>query len=135
MSTEDMLKSSEYEKEMGYYDTEIGKEDLRQRKIEARKESLKKQIKTIKKISKKSPKIIRKFLKGKLKKAKKKKKLELKKAIQAEIGRRRLLQAIISKQKRPVNVLARIEDKIPNVLVKRRDEEIKPSFLRKGGLI
>ena len=69
----------------------------------------------------------------------KKKKLEKelltrkKAALQAEIGRRKLLQAVIAKKR--VNVLARIEDKIPNVLVKRRDEEIKPTFFSKGGLI
>jgi len=55
-------------------------------------------------------------------------------ALQAEIGRQKLLHAIVEKKKR-VNVLARISDTIPNVLIKRRDEEIKPTFLRKGGLI
>ncbi len=73
----------------------------------------------------------------------KKKKLEKellrkqKAALQAEIGRRKLLQAIIAKRRegRPVNILRRVSDTIPNVLVKRRDEEIKPTFLRKGGLI
>ena len=70
----------------------------------------------------------------------KKKKLEKellsrkKAALQAEIGRRKLLQAIL-KQKKPVSVLRTIEDTIPNVLVKRRDEEIKPTFIGKGGLI
>ncbi len=73
----------------------------------------------------------------------KKKKLEKelltrkKAALQAEIGRRKLLQAIISKQRegRPVNILRRVSDTIPNVLVKRRDEEIKPTFIGKGKLI
>lgn len=71
----------------------------------------------------------------------KKKKLEKelltrkKAALQAEIGRKKLLQAIISERKKPVSVLKRIEDKIPNVLVKRRDEEIKPTFMGKGRLI
>jgi len=73
------------------------------------------------------------------KKKEKKLKLELKKrekiALQAAIERRRLLLALIDKKKKKVNVLARIEDKIPNVLVKRRDEEIKPTFMGKGGLI
>jgi len=50
-------------------------------------------------------------------------------------GRARLLRELIQKRKRPVAILRRIEDKIPNVLVKRRDEEIKPTFLKKGGLI
>ncbi len=73
----------------------------------------------------------------------KKKKLEKelltrkKAALQAEIGRRKLLQAIVSKQreKRPVNILRRVSDTIPNVLVKRRDEEIKPTFFSRKGLI
>ena len=66
---------------------------------------------------------------------KKKKVLEIKKAaLQAEIGRRRLLQAIL-KEKKQVSVLRTIEDKIPNVLVKRRDEEIKPTFFSRKGLI
>ena len=73
----------------------------------------------------------------------KKKKLEKellqkkKAALQAEIGRRKLLQAIVAKQRegRPVNILKRVSDTIPNVLVKRREEEIKPTFLKKGGLM
>ena len=73
----------------------------------------------------------------------KKKKLEKelltrrKAALQAEIGRRKLLQAIVARGRegKPVNVLARVEDKIPNVLVKRRDEEIKPTFIGKGRMI
>ncbi len=70
----------------------------------------------------------------------KKKKLEKelltrkKAALQAEIGRKKLLQAIL-KQRKSVNVLARVEDKIPNVLVKRRDEEIKPTFFSRKGMI
>ena len=70
----------------------------------------------------------------------KKKKLEKelltrkKAALQAEIGRRKLLQAVL-KQRKPVNVLARVEDTIPNVLVKRRDEEIKPTFFSRRGMI
>ncbi len=70
----------------------------------------------------------------------KKKKLEKelltkrKEALQAEIGRKKLLQAIL-KKKKAVNVLARVEDTIPNVLVKRRDEEIKPTFFSRRGLI
>jgi len=71
-------------------------------------------------------------------KKEKKLKLELKKrekiALQTAIARTKLLRELIEKKKR-VNVLARVEDKIPNVLVKRRDEEIKPTFLGKGGLI
>ena len=74
-------------------------------------------------------------IKKKKKKALEKELLKRKKAaLQAEIGRRKLLQAIIA-QKKPVSVLRRIEDKIPNVLVKRRDEEIKPTFMGKGRLI
>jgi len=70
------------------------------------------------------------------KKKEKELQLEMKKtALRAEIVRRKLLQAIISKQKRPVSVLRKVEDKIPNVLVKRRDEEIKPTFMGKGRLI
>lgn len=67
---------------------------------------------------------------------KKKLKLELKKrekaALQAAIERRRLLLALIDKKKKRVNVLARVEDRIPNVLIKTRAEEIKPTFLGKG---
>jgi len=73
------------------------------------------------------------------KKKEKKLKLELKKrqkiALQAEIVRRKLLQAIAKKEGRPVAILRKIEDKIPNVFTKKRDEEIKPTFLEKGGLI
>ena len=69
-----------------------------------------------------------------VKKKKDKLKAELKSALQAEIGRRKLLQAVL-KQRKPVNVLARVEDKIPNVLVKRRDEEIKPTFFSRKGMI
>ncbi len=72
----------------------------------------------------------------------KKKKLEKelltrkKAALQAEIGRRKLLQEIVARRGgRPVNILRRVSDTIPNVLIKRRDEEIKPTFLKKGGLI
>ena len=61
-------------------------------------------------------------------------KAELKSALQAEIGRKKLLQAVL-KQRKPVNVLARVEDKIPNVLIKRRDEEIKPTFFSRKGMI
>ena len=73
-------------------------------------------------------------------KKKKEKKLLLEKkktALMAEITRRKLLQAIVSKQRegRPVNIMRRVSDTIPNVLVKTRAEEIKPTFLRKGGLI
>ena len=67
---------------------------------------------------------------------KKKLKLEItrkKIVLQAEIAKRKLLQAIT--QKKRVSVLRRVEDKIPNVLVKKRDEEIKPTFIGKGRLI
>ena len=73
----------------------------------------------------------------------KKKKLEKelltrkKAALQAEIGRRKLLQAIVAKQRegRPVNIMRRVSDTIPNVLVKTRAEEIKPTFFSRRGLI
>ncbi len=76
-------------------------------------------------------------VKSKKKKLEKELLKEKKAALQAEIARRKLLQAIVSRQQegRPVNILRRVSDTIPNVLVKRRDEEIKPTFLRKGGLI
>ena len=72
-----------------------------------------------------------------VKKKKDKLKAELKSALQAEIGRKKLLQAIVSKQRegRPVNILRKVSDTIPNVLVKRRDEEIKPTFFSRKGLI
>jgi len=74
---------------------------------------------------------------------KKKKKLEKellkrrKAALQAEIGRRKLLEEIVARRKegRPVNIMRRVEDKIPNVLIKTRAEEIKPTFLKKGRLM
>lgn len=69
-----------------------------------------------------------------VKKKKDKLKAELKSALQAEIGRKKLLQAIL-KRKKPVSVLRRVEDTIPNVLVKRRDEEIKPTFFSRKGMI
>ncbi len=74
-----------------------------------------------------------------VKSKKKKLKLELQKRekviLKERIERRRLLLALIDKKKKRVNVLARVEDTIPNVLVKRRDEEIKPTFIGKGKLI
>lgn len=71
-------------------------------------------------------------VKKKKKKALEKELLKKKKAaLQAEIGRRKLLQAIMERKK-PVSVLRRIEDKIPNVLIKKRHEEIKPTFLGRG---
>ncbi len=74
--------------------------------------------------------------KKKIEKKLKKELLKRKKvALQAEIARRKLLQALVSKKERSSSVLRRIEDKIPNVMVKRRNEEIKPTFLGKGGLI
>ena len=58
-------------------------------------------------------------------------------ALQAEIGRRKLLQAIATKQRegRPVNILRRVSDTIPNVLIKTRAEEIKPTFIGQGRMI
>ena len=74
------------------------------------------------------------------KKEKKKLKKELltrrKAALQAEIGRRRLLQAVIAKK--PVSVLRRVEDKIPSVFVNgmhREEPRKQQSFLGKGRLI
>ena len=67
-------------------------------------------------------------------KKKDKKKLEKeiltrrKAALQAEIGRRKLLQAVIAKKR--VNVLARVEDKIPSTFT--RKDEHETSFLGKG---
>ena len=64
----------------------------------------------------------------------KKESLQRKKAVlQADIARQKLLQAVAGKKR--VSVLARVEDRIPNVLVKKRDEEIKPMFLGKGRLL
>lgn len=69
---------------------------------------------------------------------KKEKKLELEKrktALQAEIVRRKLLQAIVSKQKRPVAIMRRITDKIPpafseeNSMFGSHPKKQKPSFL------
>ncbi len=142
MVTKDMLKSSELEKELGFEETEIGKEVLRQRKALERKESLKKQIKTIKKISKEIPPKIAKELRKKIRKlkkaGKKKKKLELKAALQAAIGRQRLLQALVAK-KRPVSILRRVEDKIPSVFINgiHRGEQPRKqlSFLGRGRVL
>ncbi len=76
-------------------------------------------------------------IKSKKKKLEKELLTKRKAALQAEIGRRKLLMAIVARQRegRPVNILRRVSDTIPNVLVKRRDEEIKPTFLKRGGLI
>ena len=71
------------------------------------------------------------------KKTKDKKKLEKelltrrKAALQAEIGRRKLLQALIAKKS--VSVLRRVEDKIPSTFT--RKDEHETSFLGKGRLI
>ncbi len=70
-------------------------------------------------------------------KKKDKKKLEKeiltrkKAALQAEIGRRKLLQAVIAKKR--VSVLRRIEDKIPSVFTRKDPHET--TFLKKGRLI
>lgn len=75
------------------------------------------------------------------KEEKSKTKLELKQrkeALQAEIGRRKLLQQITEK-KRSVSVLRKVEDKIPSIFLngERREEEPRKqlSFLGKGGLL
>ena len=76
--------------------------------------------------------------------AKKKDKVKLKKellkrqkvALQSEIGRRKLLQAVTTKKR--VNVLARVEDKIPSVFVNgmhREEPRKQQSFLGRGRLI
>ncbi len=76
--------------------------------------------------------------------AKKKDKVKLKKelltrqkaVLQAEIGRRKLLQAVTTKKR--VNVLARVEDKIPSVFVNgihREEPRKQQSFLGRGRLI
>ncbi len=61
-----------------------------------------------------------------------------KEALQAEIVRTKLLQAITDKKKR-VSILARIEDKIPSVFIngeKRQEPQRKQlSFLGKGGVL
>ncbi len=48
-------------------------------------------------------------------------------------GRARLLKALIDKKKRPVNVLARVEDKIPSVFTRKDKHET--SFLGKGRIL
>ena len=93
------------------------------------KEKLKTKI--TKKIKKKAK--ISKISKA-LQKAIAKREKEKKQAIlQSRIARQKLLSQLASKKR--VNVLARVTDRIPNILVKRRDEEIKPTFLGKGGLL
>ena len=67
---------------------------------------------------------------SKKKKLRRLEKIRKKTVLQAAIARRKLLQAIT--QKKAVSVLRRVEDKIPNVLVKKRDEEIKQMFINKG---
>ena len=60
-----------------------------------------------------------------------------KRALLAEITRTKLLQAIISRQRegRPVNILRRVEDKIPDVFTIPREKKEKPTFFSKRGLI
>ena len=70
--------------------------------------------------------------------AKKKKKelLQRKKvAIQTAIARQKLLQAIVSRQRegRPVNIMRRVSDKIPDVFT--NPEKKKPTFFSRRGLI
>ncbi len=68
------------------------------------------------------------------KEEKKKKNLLLqqrKAALQAEIGRKKLLQAVIAKKR--VNILARVEDKIPSVFTRKDTHET--SFLGKSRIL
>ncbi len=60
-----------------------------------------------------------------------------KRALLAEIGRQKLLQAIVSRQRegRSVSILRRIEDKIPDVFTTPREKKEKPTFFSRGGLI
>ena len=75
------------------------------------------------------------------KEEKKKKNLLLqqrKAVLQAEIGRRKLLQAVIAKKR--VNVLARVEDKIPSLFINGegrppQPEKSKLSFLGKSRIL
>ena len=96
---------------------------------------------TIKKQAQVEKGMVKEALKKRLKKLKKIKGISIKQkkaeAIRAAITRRKLLQAIVSKQRegRPVNILRRVSDTIPNVLVKTRAEEIKPTFMGKGRLL
>ena len=95
------------------------------------KEQLRDKIKTkITKKIKKKAKISKSIQKAIIAGAKARRKA----ALQAEIGRQRLLQSLVSKKRR-VSILARVEDRIPNVLIKKRSEEIKPTFFSKGGLL
>ncbi len=61
--------------------------------------------------------------------------------IKTRIARAKLLQAIVSKQKegRPVNILRRVEDKIPSVLItetkKEEGQKKQVSFFGKGGIL
>jgi len=110
--------------------------------IEAKIEkTIKKQKARVEKVViKKQAQAERKLIKKRLKKLKKLRGISIKtrkaEALRAEIARRKLLQAIISRQRegRPVNILRNIEDKIPNVFTKE-PEKPKSSFLGKGGLI
>lgn len=141
MNTSDMLKSSQYEKELGYSDTEVGKEELKQDKIRELEEVKEKQQKKIKltavKILKKKKKLLKKIIK------KKRKKLKIKKsiALQSEIARRKLLIETVKKKNRSVAILRKIEDKITPAFSEEhsifgdRPKKQKPTFLRIGGLI
>lgn len=107
----------------------------------AKKKKLEAKVKTLKKleekISKKAAKTLKSLERGIAAGAKKKRK----EALQAAIGRQKLLQAIASKQRegRPVNILRRVSDKIPSVFIDGKEEEFmerkKLSFFGKGGLI
>ena len=76
--------------------------------------------------------------KKELKKIKKELLQRQKIALQAEIGRRKLLQAVTAKKR--VNVLARVEDKIPSLFINGegrppQPEKSKLSFLGKSRIL
>lgn len=136
--TERIIREAEgKEKEPEVEEVEEILKGIKKKIKKARKEKLEVKAKKLKKleekISKRASKALRSLEKGIASTAKARRKA----ALQAAIGRQKLLRAIASKQRegRPVNILRRVPDTIPNVLIKRRDEEIKPTFFSKGGLI
>jgi len=119
--------AKELEQEKKYHER---MERKRERKIELeeKKEELegRKRAKKIERGVEGVGKALRKTLKVKIKSRRKE-------ALQAAIAREKLLRALRGREERPVNILRRVEDKIPDVFTNPKKE--KPTFFSKGGII
>ena len=105
-----------------------------EKEITLKKEIRGKKIKAIKeKIEKGTRKEFTSLQKALVKGAKQRRK----EALQSKIARERLLHAIVSRQRegRPVNIMRKITDKIPEVFTISREKKEKPTFFSRGGLI